>query len=85
MNEPKSFKIHNKLNRLTELSITMARDANAILKLAAMIKLNQRTMELFTINYLQDETEYGELIHEEINNREQIDALIEKHRLEDAI
>lgn len=76
------FKIHSKLNRIAEVSASMQDAASRIAIQTKEIQKLQKSLDLLMVHYMQMETEYGELIGEEIDNKDAVEELLTKHGME---
>jgi hypothetical protein len=76
-----TFKIHTKLNRIVETSISLKRLSVQIQNALTKKEEDHKALDLLLIHYMQTEMEYGKLIGEEINHTNQIEFLLEKHKI----
>lgn len=73
-----TFKIHDKLNRLTELCENLQQTGEQISEKTAYIKCTEKELDLLLVHYMQTEMEYGKLIGEFIDHLAAIETLLQK-------
>ncbi len=77
-----TFKIHSKLNRLTELTSALQQLGEEITDLDYRVKGDEKKLDLLHVHYMQTEMEYGELIGEKIDHFLKIESLLIKHGMQ---
>ena len=75
-----TFKAHDKLNRITELALTLQREGIQIDKMTKKIREDEKALDLLTVHYMQTEMEYGKLIGENIDYTAAIVILLARHQ-----
>ncbi len=74
-----TFKIHDKLNRIVEVSTSLQQYGTQITNLSKVMQAHEKELDLLTVHYMQTEMEYGKLIGEEIDHLAAIETLLQKH------
>ncbi len=77
-----SFKIHDKLNRITRVAATLQESGKRIEELSKKLSETQKDLDLLTVYYMQVEMEYGELIGEDIEHLAAIEVLLKKYDMD---